>query len=88
MLSLHATFPEAYSRSMVNAAGIANLDASAEAAAVVAGYRALQADWELHRHKPGSAVRTERMLTVLAPVAEAWGISVQELIRAVGRGVE
>jgi hypothetical protein len=88
MLSLYAPSPEPYSRSIANAAGVAALSTSDEAAAVVAGYRALQADKELHRHRPGSAARMERMVIILMPVAEAWGIDTRELIHAVGRGVE
>jgi hypothetical protein len=67
---------------------IAALSASEEAAAVVAGYRAMQADAELHRHRPGSEARRQRMAAILAPVAEAWGISTRDLILAVGRNVE
>ena len=88
MLGLRTKLAESHFCSKAETTDIAALSASDEAAAVVAGYRALQADGELHQHGLGSAARTERMLTVLTPVADAWGISVKELINAVGRGVE
>jgi len=88
MFSLHATSSDFQARPRDDASGAAALSSTDEAAAVVAGYRALQADKELHRHKPGSAARVRRMAAVLMPVAAAWGISTHELIVAIGRGIE
>lgn len=77
--------PEQHVASMMS---IALLDASEEAAAVVAGYRALQADRELQRCAPGSTERAARTIAVLGPVAEAWGVSTRDLLQAVGRGID
>lgn len=71
-----------------NRPSVSSLSQADEAAAVVAGYRALHTDNELTKHAPGSAGWRERVAAVLGVVAETWGITGPQLCQAVGRTIE